>query len=288
MAKGKVGIVTDSVCDLPQNLIGKLDIDVIYFLVETDSGVFTDTKEISSDNILQYIQEGGDKCKSSEPSPEVYRHIFQKKLESYEEVLHISISSGTSNSHSTAKKAISELGINEKRVYSFDSAHLSTGMGYLVIRAAEMAQEGADMREILVELRNMRERISTTFITEKVDFLYRSGKVSEKVKTLCDRFSVHPVLVMKDGKLTLKSVEWGNYERACKRYLHKELKKTSQIDKTRIFITHSGCPVKMVNWIKDEVVRHCDAKEILVTRASAAVSSNCGPNAFGVLLMKKQ
>lgn len=286
MSEQKVGIIAECVCDLPKSYLKEHNIDILYFLIETDSGVFTDTDEITAENILDYMQSGGKKSKSSAPAPEVYRNVFEKNLEKYDELILVAISSGISRSCANAEKAVSEMGEKGKRVHIFDSKHLSTGIGHLVMKVAESAEKGMSAEKILSELMSLRDRISTTFITENADFLYRSGRVSGRVKKICDTFNVHPVLTMKDGLIALKSVGIGKYEKVCARYIQKELKNPDKIDKKRAFLTYVGCSVKMLNRIEAEIESRCHFDELIHTKASATISSSCGPNTFGILFVR--
>ncbi len=288
MPEQKVGIITECVCDLPKSYLREHNVDIVYFVIETESGVFTDTDEVTAENILSYMQTGGKKSKSSAPKPEVYRSVFEKNLEKYDQLLLVAISSGISLSCANAQKAVSEMGEKGKRVHIFDSLHLSTGLGHLVIKAVEAAESGLPAEKIISELEELRDRVSTSFITKDVDFLYRNGKVPEKVKKICDSFNIHPVLAMKDGKLTLKSVGVGNYEKACLRYIHRELKNPDIIDKRRGFLTYAGCSVKMLEGIRNEINSRCRFEKLILTKASATISSNCGPNSFGVLFIRNK
>lgn len=284
----RVGIVAECVCDLPKSYIAEHNIDIVYFVIETDSGVFTDTDEITAENILGYMQAGGMKSRSSAPQPEVYKKVFEKNLGKYDEIILVAISSGISLSCENAERAVSEMGEAGKRVHVFDSKHLSTGLGHIVMKAAELAEGGLSARKIIPELEALRGRVSTSFITENVDFLYRSGKVSEKVKRICTAFNIHPVLAMKNGELTLKSVCIGRYEKSCSRYIRGELKNADKIDKKRAFLTYAGCSVKMLERIKSEIAGKCRFDKLIQTKASATISSNCGPNSFGILFIRKK
>ncbi|MGN0600730.1 MAG: DegV family protein [Oscillospiraceae bacterium] len=287
MAEQKVKIVAECVCDLPTNWLKSQNVDIVYFTIETDRGVFFDTHEITSDNVISYMMTGGKKAHSSAPEPDIYKEVFEKNLAEYDEVILVAISSGISLSCENAAKAIEQLGENGKRIHVFDSGHLSSGLGHLVIKAAKMAESGHSASEILATLEALKNKVSTSFIAESVDYLYRNGKVSDKVKKICSAFNIHPILVMKNGELTLKSVARGDYRKACKRYIRKTLSNTKSIDKNMAFIVQAGCNSKMIEWIKSEVSRECDFEDLIVTKASATVSSNCGPNSFGVMFIEK-
>lgn len=288
MPKQRVGIVAECGCDLPRSYLREHNVDVLYFVIETDSGVFSDTDEISADNLLQYMQEGGVKSQSSAPAPEVYRAVFEKKLTEYDEVVHIGITGKVSASVGNSLKAVEMMGENARRIHVFDSEHLSTGMGHLVIAAIHMAEEGASAEEIVAALDELKTRVSTTFITQNADYLYRSGRVPYKVKQLCDTFHLHPILSLRGGAIKLHSVEVGNYEKALSRYVRKALRKPEQIDCERIFITHVGCKLKQIDKIKEEVLERCPTEKLIVTHASATVSSSCGPGTLGVLFVRRK
>lgn len=286
MSKQKVGVVAECVCDLPKSYMREHNIDILYFLIETDNGIFTDTDEITAENILSYMQAGGIKSKSSAPAPEVYKSAFEKKLDKYDEVVLVTISSEISFSYANAGKAALEMGGRGKRVHIFDSGHLSAGLGHLVIKAVETAESGLSANEIIKELEELRDRVSTTFIAESTDFLYRNGRVSEKVKKICETFDIHPVLTMKNGKIVLKSVCFGRYEKACARYIRRELRNPDKIDKKRAFLTQAGCSVKMLERIRNEIHGRCCFEKLIQTKASATISSNCGPGSFGIFFIR--
>lgn len=288
MGEKKVGIIAECVCDLPKNILHEFNIDIVCHLIETDSGVFTDTEEITAENILQYMVEGGGKSRSFAPPPETYESAFRKKLSAFDEVILVSISSGISLSCENARKAVENMGEQGKRVHVFDSGHLSTGIGHMVVKAAQLAKAGFTADKIIAELEDLKGRVITTFITENADFLCRNGLISETVRRICSSLSIHPVLVMKEGKIVLKGIEIGDYAGAAARYVRKSLRNTKRIDTKRVFITCAGCSVKTVNMIKREVEGCCSFDEVFVTKASATISSNCGPNTFGVLYVKSK
>lgn len=287
MAKRKVGVIAECVCDLPYSLIEEYDIDIVYFLVETESGVFTDTDEITAENIISYLEAGGKKSRSSAPSAEVYIQAFRKKLERYEDVILPTISSKISESFKHATEAVKAMGDEGKHIHIIDTGHLSTGLGHMVIRAAQLAKQGSDAGKIIADLDNMRGKVSTSFITRNVDYLYRNGLVNKTVKQLCGMFNAHPVLELKNGAITVKTIKFGHYDKACLRYIGEQLEDRDKIDKTLAFITHVHLLAKDIEILKDQINKNCRFKEILVTAASATISSNCGPGTVGVLFVRK-
>lgn len=281
----KTGITTDCVCDLPEEYLRANGIEVIYFYITTDTGIFRDGYEITSGNVLEYLENGRGKAKTNAPAPKEYREFFENALEQYDELIHISISSQISLSSQNATAAKGLMGEQGNRVTVIDSGHLSTGIGHMVIKAMELRDAGRSADEIVQAAENMKNKISTTFITQNAGYLYQNGRVSKTVKELCEFFMIHPVLTMKNGKMTLKMLKIGNYEKSVMRYIRRELRHSGKIDKRRLFITHAGCPVKMISRIREETEKLCKFDEVTVTKASATISSNCGPETVGVLFV---
>ena len=136
-------------------------------------------------------------------------------------------------------------------------------------------------------METMRDKLSTTFMADSADFLYRNGKVSKKVQQLCSFLRIHPVLSMKDGYLKLKSCYMGNYEKCMQLYIRRELKRYRNIDTKKLFITHASCTAKDIKSAKREINRIIRFDEVIVTKASATISGNSGPRTLGLFFIKE-
>lgn len=279
----KIGITTDCVCDLPDEYLKLHNIGIVYFYITTASGRFKDGFEITSENVIEYLDGGGERALTNAPAPEEYKEFFEKQLKTFGEVIHISISSHISDSCPNALSAIKLMGEQGKRVHIVDSEHLSTGIGHMVIRAVELCEDGKSADDIVSEMQDLKDRISTSFIARNADYLYRNGRVSRTVRNICSALSLHPVLTMKKGKMGVKALQIGNYDKSVKRYIKSELRRSKNIEKKRLFITHAGCTVKTLNEVRALADKLYGFDEILVTKASATISSNCGAGTVGVL-----
>ncbi len=280
----KVIITTDCVSDISEKLLNKYDVKIIYFYIVTEHGWFKDMDEITSGNIIEYFERGGSRVQTKAPFPEEYREFFGKVLTEGDELIHISVTSTLSLSYQNALAAASEFG---GKVHVIDSGHLSSGMTHLVVKASEFVRQGLDTKEIVERLECMKHRISTSFIAENANYLYRTGLVNKFVKNMCETLKIHPVLGMKKGVMGLKSVRIGNYEKAVLRYARGKLRWGSAVEKERIFITHAGCSLKLIAAVKNEVAKRGPFGEIQVEEASATITSNCGANTIGVLFIRK-
>lgn len=278
-----IRITSDCVCDLSKEIRSKYNVDILSFYIATDRGIFKDMDEITARNIVEYFANGGEKINTLAPKPEEYEFFFAESLEKYDEIIHIAIGSHLSLSCKNAAKAAEKF---SGRVRVFDSGHLSSGIGHLVIKAAEMVFENKSSDEIIGELEKIKNRVSTSFIAENADYLYRNGRVSKWVKDMCEIFKIHPVLFMKKGEIKLKSIRIGNYEKAVLRYIKGELRNPGKIEKKRGILTQASCPLKLINAAKKLAMEKGRFEELDVIEASATITSNCGANTIGILFVR--
>lgn len=280
----KVIITTDCVCDMSEELLEQYDVRVIYFYITTEHGWFKDREEITSGNIVEYFERGGKEVQTKAPFPEEYEAFFERILEESQEIIHIAVTSTLSKSCENALVAAKKF---NGRVYVVDSGHLSTGMAHLIIHAVKEANAGKTSEEIIAETEAMKKRVSTSFIAENANYLYRTDRVSKFIKNMCETFRIHPVLGMKNGVMSVKGIRIGAYEKAVVRYVRKEMRRLSRIDKERLFITHTKCSLRVLNAVKKQIGTQGGFRKIYDTEASATISSNCGANTIGVLYLRK-
>ena len=284
----KIGVTTECVCDLPESYFEQHEVPVVYFYIRTETGRFRDVYEVTAGNIIEYLEQRKKISQTSPPDVEEFVSFFRQGLKQYEEIIHISITEKVSRSYSNAMEAVRQMGEEGRRVHLVDSMHLSTGMGHLVVNAVEMRDDGLDATEILTKLDELKKKISTSFIAPNAEYLYNNGKVGKFVRNLCSVLQLHPVLKMKDGRIVLAGIEVGKYHKAVMRYVRRQLKNARRIEKKRLFITHTGFPVRFITRVKEEIERQCDFEEMIVTKASATISCNCGVETIGVLFVNQK
>lgn len=284
----RIGITSDCACDLPEEYFEMHDVGIMYFYITTDTGRFRDGCEVDSQNIIEYLERGGIKAATCAPQPMEYEIFFGKQLEKYDEIIHISLSDRLSNSYTNAQTALSFMGRDSGRVSVIDSEQFSSGMAFMIIKAVEMRDSGCSASEIIQECSRIRTCISTSFIAKNADYLYRNGLTGRAVRTVCSTMLIHPVLALKNGRVALKKLEIGDYGKSVRSYIRSELSHSKTIDRKRAFITHAGCGVEMLAAVRAEVKRLCCFDEVIVAKASATISSNCGAGSIGVLFLKKR
>ena len=279
--KMAVMISTDSVCDLPRHLVEKYQIAIMPYLVLTEGGAFLDSVEAETDGILSYISEQGKQARSEAPSVADYEDFFANQLTKAQRIVHITMAQKVSEGYANAVEASKTF----DNVMVIDSGHLSSGMGLMVLRAAEYAAEGMTAELIMEKIKGMKQCVSTSFIVDSTEYLARSGRISSKINTACKAFLLHPVLILKNSSMKVGAIRIGTRNYAWKKYIVSTLRTMREIDTNTLFITHAGLTKEELTEIAKQVRNKVAFKNVIYQKASSAISTNCGPGTFGLLFM---
>lgn len=278
----KVKITCDSTADLSHELLQKYNIDTIPLYIIIDENTYRDSVDIQPDDIYAYAQRTGKLPKTAAVSVQNYIDLFAKYQE-YDAIIHINIGQQFSSSFQNAYIASQEF----KNVYVINSENLSTGSGHLVIEAAELAAQGLDAEQICENLKRVIQKIDASFVIDTLDYLKMGGRCSSIQAFGASLLNIKPCIEVIDGKMEVGKKYRGKIEKSIQKYVVDRLKDRDDIITDRVFITHSGCSVDLLNQVKQLVIESQPFEEIFITRASCTISCHCGPNTLGVLFKTK-
>ncbi len=275
-------ITTDSVCDLPEQLTKALGISVNPYFVCTEHGRFQDGKELETEELLDYLYRGK---KGSSKAPDVsdYESFFAQKLLEAQNIIHIAMAAYASEGYRHASEAAKSF----ENVMVIDSGHLSSGMGLAALWAAYLAGQNTRVEDIVHSIEALKKRISTSFIMNSTQMLYRRGRISRGIHILCNTLLLHPVIVLRKSKMTVGGIRMGNFAQVSKSYIRSILKHAKDIDKRILFLTYAGMDESSLDEIQEMVRECCVFEKIYLQKASSAIASNCGAGSFGLLFMRK-
>lgn len=280
----KILITTDSTCDLGDELSKKYNVGVFPLKVVLDDKTFYDGVDIVPQDIFEFVDKTGTLPKTAAPAMDEYKDFFESQLAGCDHVIHFNISSKASSSHSNAYIAAKEF---DGKVSVIDSLNLSTGQGLLVLKACDLVNEGKSPEEIVEIIESLREKVNTSFVPEKLDYLHKGGRCSLASLMGAKVLKLHPMIDMKDGQMYARKKYMGSIERCLKTYVEDLVSFYPEYDKTRCFITHSCCSPELVEKVKEQVASSFNFDEILETVAGNVVTCHCGQGTLGVLFITK-
>ena len=279
--KKTVAITTESVADLPPEIIERYGIAVLPHLVCTAEGNFMDGVEIETRGLLEYMEDPSRKVITCSPDVQTVETFFAKQLTTANNIIHISISSTLANSGCPIAQEAAKAFDN---VTVIDSGHLSSGQGLMVIEACRLAEEGRSPEEIKAHLERIRSKIHTSFVVDSLDFLARANQVSNRTASVTKSLLAKPVLVLKRGKMGVGKVYFGSRERVWRRYINSVLQHPASIDPRILFVTYVGINKRDMDWIRKQVAKHMTFERIYFQKASPVIAVNCGHGTFGLLI----
>jgi len=278
-----VHILSDSTCDLSDELIKKYNITIIPLYVRLGADEYKDGVNITPDVLYKWSDEHGETPKTAAPSVADIESYLEKDSE--DEYIIFTISSSMSACFNNCRLAADDLDMSE-RVFPIDSANLSTGIGLQILRAAELALEGKKAAEIVCEIESLKDKVRASFVIDTLTYLYRGGRCSGVAALVGSALKLHPRIAVENGAMHPEKKYRGNSSKYVMDYVKDMEESLKSARRDRVFITHSGCDSEIVDRVRAylESLDHFD--EILETRAGAVVSSHCGPGTLGVLFIE--
>lgn len=277
----KIRITSDSTCDLG-NLVNTRDIGILPLQINLGDKAYRDGVDITPQDIFDFVAKTKILPKTSAPSIAEYEEFFEKELVGYDEVIHFNISSKASGSHNFAKEASNSFG---GKVRVIDSKALSSGQGLLVMKAADMRDEGKSGEEIEKAILELRDRVNTSFVPDTLDYLHKGGRCSSMKMLAANILKIHPKIVMVDGQLQQGGTCKGSMERCITKYIEDLAVAYPSYEKTRCFVTHSCASEQLVDLAKAKVAELFHFDEVIETTAGSIVTSHCGQGTLGVLFI---
>ena len=279
----KIKITADSTCDLPQELLEKYNISLIPLTVVKNDQSFKDGVDIHPAEIFAHVAAGGALCSTSAGSVGEYADVFEVHAAENDAVIHISLGSGFSSSYQNACLAAEDF----ENVYCVDSMNLTTGQGFLVLKAAALAASGMEPKAIVAELNALAPKVEASFLVDKLDYLAKGGRCSSAAALGANLLNLKPCIEVRDGKMTVVKKYRGNYAKCLASYVKERLADREDIDRDTLFITRTVVTDECSKAVSDAVAAYGNFANIYETTAGCTVSCHCGPGTLGVLFVRK-
>lgn len=279
-----VSIVADSTCDLSRELLEKYKVKIIPLHILLGEKEYEDGVDLMPEEIYAWADDNKTTPKTSAPSVETVMQTFQPLLEKGDDIVCFSISESMSTTANVMRLAAGQLEAKD-RINVVDSANLSTGIGLLVLEAAEMAAQGKTAEEIVAEIERMKPLVRASFVVDTLTYLYRGGRCNGLEAMAGSMLKLHPKIVVSEGKMSSSKKYRGKIDKVILAYAKDMEERLLQARKKRVFITHSGCPEETVLMVEQYLQSLSRFDEILITRAGGVISSHCGPGTLGVLFI---
>lgn len=276
----KIKITSDSTCDLTPELYAKYDITNMPLRVMLGDEEFSDGVDINPPKIYDFVAKTSLLPKTAARNAAEYEEFFAKQLEQADCVIHYGLSSEMSASCNEAKKAAQ---LFNGKVFVVDTLALSTGSALFAIDAVECVQKGMTPEEIVARSESRVDANQTSFIIDKLDYLFKGGRCSRLQMLGSNILKIKPSILMKKGALHVGDKYRGRLAVSVAAYVNQTLKTFHTPDLTRIFVTHTQMDQEIVDSVMKQIAEQFPFKEIIDTTAGSTITSHCGPGTIGIL-----
>lgn len=276
-----IHIITETTSDLSPELKQRFQIETIPLLVVLKDQTLHDGIDIDLHGLFEYVTRTGELPKTAAAPLPTYIEAFKQPGEK----VFIGLSSKLSASFQNASLAAKNL--NDPSIYLVDSLNLSTGIGLLVLMAAELRDAGLSAENIARRVQMGVPKVKSSFVIDSLDYLHKGGRCSSMQNIIGSLLKIRPVIEVKsDGTLGVKEKLHGARKKALTTLIDNFKADLPDIDLHRVFITHTLCDEDAL-FVKDEILKICSPDEICITYAGSVIGSHCGPNTLGILYLLK-
>jgi DegV family protein with EDD domain len=280
-ARRPLAFVSDTACDLPDELVLQYDIGLVPMQLIVDEHAYRDRLELTAAEFFRRMRAGLD-ASTSQPTPQAFGDAYQDAARAGDHVLAVTVSSGLSGTYANAVAAAKRFDPAGSRLTVVDSRSASLGEGLLVLRGVELAAAGWQPGAIVRELERVRAQSGGFFTVDNFERLVRSGRVGRGRAWLGTKLNLKPVMGLTiEGRIEPVGRARGR-EAARKRLLELlDSALTPRPKVLRLGVVHGDIP-EFAEALRAELVARYRPMQCLVGPITPVIAAHAGIGAWGV------
>jgi DegV family protein with EDD domain len=195
-----IKIITDSLGDIPADIVKKLDITVVPIQVLFGTESFRDGVDMTTEQFYARLVGSKTLPTTAVPALGTFSEIYDKVAEKTDEIIVLTISHKLSGTFETASRA-AQIMKKKVRIKVIDSLQVIMGEGLLVIEAARAAQAKEKFEDIVKDIQNNIHRVDDRMAFDTLEYLKRGGRIGAAQAFLGSILKLNPILCIKDGEV---------------------------------------------------------------------------------------
>lgn len=279
----RIKIVTDSTCDLPQQVLDDLDITMVPLTIRFGQESYKDRVEISSEEFFQRLTESKEVPTTSQVSVGQFAEVFNKHAGEYDSVLGLFLSSKLSGTYQSAVIAKNILGL--ENIHVMDTKMVTLAHGLIVREAAIMARDGCSLKEIGDRVRYLSEHLHSIIILDTLTYLEKNGRIKSSIAVVGNLLSIKPILTLKNGEVQLLDKIRGR-KKVLKWIASYIEEQGIKLEGKTVGMYHIGCN-QVADELKGILLNQFNAKELVEGTVGSVIGCYSGPTAIGVYFIRE-
>lgn len=271
-------ILTDSSCDLPEELVREYDLRVLPLRVTLGEETYLNEPGAVDSHTFYEKLRAGVPAQTSAVNTQDFADAMKEELEAGRDVLYIGFSSGLSGTYSAGEVAAQGLRplYPEQKILTVDSLCASLGQGLLVHLCVEQKRAGKSVEEVAQYAEDTKLHIGHWFTVDDLHHLHRGGRVSATVAILGSALQIKPVMHVDDAG-TLQPVTKARGRKASMREIVKQLAALIiEPEKQTMFLSHGDClqdAQMLAGMLKDQL----GVPKVIISPVGPVIGAHSGP-----------
>jgi len=280
-------IITDSGCDLPQEMLSRLDVQTVPLIVNFKGEDREDTVDVGIKELYAGLRDG-EAATTSAVNPDRWMEKMEGVLAQGMDVLTITFSSGLSTTYQSAVIAGNELKEKypDRKIFVVDSLAASLGQGLLIWYTCKMKDAGMSIEELAKWVEDNRQNLCHWFTVDDLMYLKRGGRVSAATALVGTMLQIKPVLHVDDEGHLINVAKTRGRKASIQALAQKAVELGEGYDNSTMFICHGDC-IEDAEYLASLVKEKCGAKEVFIGYTGAVIGSHSGPGTLALFFMGK-
>lgn len=282
----KVKIITDSTCDLPQDLIKEHEIDVVPLFVHIDDKAYRDGIDITPEQVFSAIRDGKVPT-TSQVTPETFLEVFEPYARQGVPCIYLAFSSrlsGTCQSGVLAVRQLKEKYPNTD-ISVVDTRSGSVGQGLVVLEAAKLSAAGKSKKEIVDRARQVSSHMVHLFTVDDLVYLQRGGRVSKTTAFIGSLLKIKPLLQVENGEMIPIEKIRGNLK-ALKRLVELAEEKGANLRDQIVGISHAN-DFEMAKKLKSMLETTLGCQQFVINNIGSVLGAHIGLGGVAAFFVAK-
>lgn len=286
-APGGVGLVTDSIADLPDAFLLEHNVTVLPLGVLRGTTAYLDKLTIRLKQLFRAMDGEGAYPSTSMPEPARIRAMLSAAQEHFDSLIVLSVADKLSGTYQAVLKAAQELSTPEKPITVVDTRLNSGAQGLLVRYAAEMIQSGAAHGDILTAIQNRIPRTKIYVCLNTLYYAVRGGRVPNTVGQIGMKLKLRPIMTLdKQGHGAAFGMAFS--QKGLTKKIMRLVKKTMERGGIEAYSIVHGDNLPLAKAYAEEMTRITGQPPAFISEISSAVAIHSGPGTVAVCLTAKE
>ncbi|MBT2639126.1 DegV family protein [Bacillus sp. ISL-39] len=274
----KIKIVTDSTCDLNDELIKKWGIIVVPLSISINGENYLDRVDISPKEFMEKMKASPDLPKSSQPPAGEFLKVYDELAADGFEIISIHMTGGMSG---TVRSAESAAQMTSAKVNVVDSRFISKGLAFQVLEAAQMAAAGKTADEIVARLDEIRKQTRLFVVVDTLENLVKGGRIGKGRAMIGSLLNIKPIASLEGGEYT--PVSKARSHSQVVKYLRNQFAADTEGKTIKgVGLVHAEGE-GLAEKIKSAVIETSGYDDFSIEETTPIVSTHTGPGAIGFM-----